>query len=144
MSTSTCTTYNATRSSSPATSPFYAAECAFERLTTGPTPLTLDGAQLGEPFPAETLTLDTVRKIVLRRSSQLGPRDAVWAELVHNAQTHGGDWTIAAVGMALPALKWLGGAYGKGTTVIPQIWTGRSWPVSWSTWPKSTSTAPAS
>ena len=113
MSTSTCSTYNATRSSSPATSPFYAAEWAFERLTIGPTPLTLDGAQLGEPFPAEPLTLDTVRKIVLRRSSHLGPRDAVWAELVRNARTHGGDWTIAAVGMALPALKWLGGAYAK-------------------------------
>lgn len=113
MSTTAHTTYTATRSSSPASSPFYAAECAFERLASGPNPLILNGAQLGEPFPAEPLTLDAVRRIVLKRSSQIGPRDRVWAELVRNARTHGGDWTIAAVGMALPALKWLGGAYAK-------------------------------
>jgi len=111
MSTTAYTTYTATRSSSPASSPFYAAECAFERLASGPDSLILDGAQLGEPFSAESLTLDAVRKIVLKRSNQIGPRDRVWAELVRNARTYGGDWTIAAVGMALPALKWLGGAY---------------------------------
>ncbi|MBS2545403.1 sigma-70 region 4 domain-containing protein [Catenulispora sp. NL8] len=111
MSTNTFTTYTATRSSSPTSSPFYAAECAFNRLTTGPNPLTLDGMQLGEPFPAQRLMLDAVREIVLKRSNQIAPRDAVWVELVRNVRTYGGDWTIAAVGMALPALKWLGGAY---------------------------------
>lgn len=76
---------------------------AFTWLVTGPDPVSLNG-RLFEGLPDRDVPLDEVRDRVLARHCPQGTRDAVWAHLVLRARTEGGTWTIAAVGVALPAL----------------------------------------
>jgi len=82
----------------------------FAQLTCAPGPWTLDcttvgglpGAQLG--LPPGAVPLPALRDWMLAHRHNYPARDAVWRELVTRARALRGDWRIAAVGMAMPAL----------------------------------------
>ncbi len=75
----------------------------FTLLVTGPQPLSLNG-RLFTGLPDEEIPLDEVRDRLLARRCPQATRDAVWAHLVLRSRTEGATWTVAAVGVALPAL----------------------------------------
>jgi hypothetical protein len=76
---------------------------AFTWLVTGPEPLSLNG-RLFPGLPDRSIALDEVRDRLLAKRCPQATRDAVWAHLVLRARTDGATWTVAAVGVALPAL----------------------------------------
>ncbi|HWD05010.1 MAG TPA: hypothetical protein VG674_21430 [Amycolatopsis sp.] len=76
----------------------------FTLLVTGPQPLSLNG-RLFTGLPDEEIPLDEVRDRLLARRCPQATRDAVWAHLVLRSRTEGATWTVAAVGVALPALN---------------------------------------
>ncbi|MFC4148021.1 hypothetical protein ACFO0M_17335 [Micromonospora mangrovi] len=88
-------------------SPFDAVDAAFTALTTGPAPMTLDLDSLGHDtgLPAGVMALPALRDWLLRRPDAYAARDAVWRELVRRARLDGPSWVIAAVAMAMPALR---------------------------------------
>ncbi|MCF2531188.1 hypothetical protein [Yinghuangia soli] len=61
------------------------------------------------------MPLDELRDLLLRRRCPMEVRDLVWAHLVTQARTYGGDWTTACIGMALPGLapvcRWMGARF---------------------------------
>jgi hypothetical protein len=75
----------------------------FTLLVTGPHPVSLNG-RLFPGLPDEDIPLDEVRDRLLARRCPQTTRDAVWAHLVLRSRTKGATWTVAAVGVALPAL----------------------------------------
>jgi len=75
----------------------------FTWLVTGPGPVGLNG-RLFPGLPDRHLPLDEVRDRLLARRCPQATRDAVWAHLVLRSRTQGATWTVAAVGVALPAL----------------------------------------
>ncbi|GAB1512498.1 hypothetical protein JCM33774_45400 [Actinophytocola sp. KF-1] len=75
----------------------------FTWLVTGPHPVSLNGRHF-EGLPNRQIPLDEVRDRLLARRCPQATRDAVWAHLVLRARTEGATWTVAAVGVALPAL----------------------------------------
>ena len=75
----------------------------FTLLVTGPHPLSLN-CRLFAGLPDEQIPLDEVRDRLLARRCPQTTRDAVWAHLVLRSRTEGATWTVAAVGVALPAL----------------------------------------
>lgn len=76
---------------------------AFNWLVTGPHPVSLNG-RLFTGFPDRDIPLDEVRDRLLARRCSQATRDAVWAHLVLRSRAEGATWTVAAVGVALPAL----------------------------------------
>jgi hypothetical protein len=76
---------------------------AFTWLVTGPHPVSLNG-RLFATMPNRQVPLDEVRDRLLARRCPQATRDAVWAHLVLRSRTEGATWTVAAVGVALPAL----------------------------------------
>ncbi|HTZ44873.1 MAG TPA: hypothetical protein VMB79_13505 [Jatrophihabitans sp.] len=92
-----------TRSRGRDVSPLGVARTAFELLTTGPCPLALDTT--GWPgLPNRLVPLDDLRTRLLAASCPAETRDLVWRQLVTHSRTGGAAWTVACVGMALPAL----------------------------------------
>ncbi len=84
-------------------SPLGVARTAFELLTTGPSPLALDTR--GCPgLPNRLVPLDELRWRLLSPSCPLQTRDTVWGELVTRSRIQGAAWTVACVGLAMPAL----------------------------------------
>ena len=75
----------------------------FTWLVTGPHPVSLNG-RLFPGLPDRYVPLDEVRDRLLARRCPQATRDAVWAHLVLRSRTEGATWTVAAVGVALPAL----------------------------------------
>lgn len=75
----------------------------FNWLVTGPDPVSVDG-RLFAGLPSRQLPLDEVRDHLMARRCTQATRDAVWAHLVLRSRTEGATWTVAAVGVALPAL----------------------------------------
>ncbi|WP_410634374.1 hypothetical protein [Amycolatopsis sp. cmx-4-83] len=75
----------------------------FTLLVTGPHPVSLNG-RLFTGLPDGEIPLDEVRDRLLARRCPQATRDAVWAHLVLRSRTEGATWTVAAVGVALPAL----------------------------------------
>ncbi|MBE8525765.1 hypothetical protein ILP97_51230 [Amycolatopsis sp. H6(2020)] len=75
----------------------------FTLLVTGPYPLSLN-CRLFAGLPDEQIPLDEVRDRLLARRCPQTTRDAVWAHLVLRSRIEGATWTVAAVGVALPAL----------------------------------------
>ncbi|MGO1053659.1 hypothetical protein [Crossiella sp. CA198] len=76
---------------------------AFTWLVMGPEPISVDG-RLFPRLPPRRLPLDEVRDHLLARRCTQATRDAVWAHLVLRSRISGSRWTVAAVGVALPAL----------------------------------------
>ncbi|WP_409490677.1 hypothetical protein [Amycolatopsis sp. cmx-11-12] len=75
----------------------------FTWLVTGPHPVSLNGG-LFPGLPNRRIPLDEVRDRLLARQCPQATRDAVWAHLVLRSRIEGATWTVAAVGVALPAL----------------------------------------
>ncbi|MGH3681848.1 MAG: hypothetical protein ACRDT2_16565 [Natronosporangium sp.] len=67
-------------------------------------PLALDCDKLGAGLPAGRVPLHVLRDWMARHPHAHRARNAVWWELIRRARQTGGDWLIAAVGMAMPAL----------------------------------------
>ncbi|MEV6374811.1 hypothetical protein [Micromonospora musae] len=88
-------------------SPLDAADAAFAALTSDPDPLSIDldvfGPEVG--LPAGVMTLRTVRDWLLAHTDAFRARDVVWVEVIRRARLDGPQWVIAAVGMAMPALR---------------------------------------
>ncbi|MEV6904655.1 hypothetical protein [Amycolatopsis sp. NPDC051372] len=75
----------------------------FAWLVTGPHPVSLNG-RLFDGLPDRDVPLDEVRDHMLARRCPQATGDAVWAHLVLRSRSEGATWTVAAVGMAMPAL----------------------------------------
>jgi hypothetical protein len=75
----------------------------FALLVTGPDPLSLTGSRF-PGLPNRQVPLDEVRDLLLTRKCPQTTWDAVWSYLVMRSRAEGAAWTVAAVGVALPAL----------------------------------------
>lgn len=80
---------------------FGAAQQAFRLLTTGPQPLELDG-HLFSGLPDRYVDLDELRRLL--PSCPQSTQDAVWSEVLTRVQADSPQWTVGAVGVALPSL----------------------------------------
>ncbi|UGQ10546.1 hypothetical protein LO772_27425 [Yinghuangia sp. ASG 101] len=109
-------------------SPLDMARTAFALLVTGPAPLAVDGRAFPH-LPGRTIPLDELRDRLLLRRCPLETRDAAWAHLVTRSRTEGAAWTVACVGMALPALiplgRWMADRYpGEPWDIHAEVLTG--------------------
>jgi hypothetical protein len=97
-------------------SPLDAVDTAFAALTCDPQPLTLDLDSLGPDtgLPAGVMALPALRDWLLRHPRAYTARDVVWRELIRRARLDGPAWVIAAVGMAMPALRRYAGQLAAG------------------------------
>ncbi|MFF3667458.1 hypothetical protein [Microtetraspora malaysiensis] len=86
-------------------SPLDTAETSFRLLTTGPGSLSLNCATLAPELPRGPVGLLELRMLLTSRHVTDDARDAVWRELVARARQSRSTWTVAAVGMAIPALR---------------------------------------
>jgi hypothetical protein len=90
--------------SNDALSPFDTLETAFRLLTTGPSPLSIDGRAVcglpDRPFP-----LDELGSRLLDPSISYHTRDVALAVLLRRARRDGGAWTVGLGGMLLPGLR---------------------------------------
>ncbi|SCG77622.1 hypothetical protein [Micromonospora inositola] len=88
-------------------SPLDAADAAFAALTCDPAPMTLDPDTFAPDtgLPDDAMTLPALRDWLLAHPRAFTARDEVWRELTRRARLHGPAWVIAAVGMAMPALR---------------------------------------
>ncbi|GGP12271.1 pilin [Nonomuraea glycinis] len=86
-------------------SPLDTAETSFRLLTTGPGSLPLNGSTIAAELPRGMVCLRELRMLLTSRHVSDDTRDAVWRELVTRARQSGSTWTVAAVGMAIPALR---------------------------------------
>src|SRR5256885_8385179 len=96
------------------TLPLNIARDTFSWLVSGPHPLAVDGRRF-PGLPRRPVPLDELRDRLLQRYCPRRTRDAVWAHLVRRSRAEGASWTVACVGMALPALassaRWLAARY---------------------------------
>ncbi|ALG06938.1 hypothetical protein AOZ06_08365 [Kibdelosporangium phytohabitans] len=83
--------------------PLDSARTAFEWLVTGVDPLSIDGGRF-PGLPRRAMPLDELRDLLLDAKLPWPTVDAVWAHLIERSRAEGGAWTVACVGMALPAL----------------------------------------
>ena len=94
--------------------PLDTARDTFTALVTGPDPLALNG-RLFSGLPDQTIPLDDLRDRLMRPGCPRRVRDAVWRHLVLRSRVEGATWTVACVGVALPALasvaSWLAERY---------------------------------
>lgn len=95
-------------------SPLDAAEHIFQLVAGEPYGLTLDGTALAPELPQRYIPLTELRGLLTRRTVTDTARDAVWRELVRRARLLGPMWLVAAVGMALPALRGIAGRITSG------------------------------
>jgi hypothetical protein len=84
--------------------PFQVAGDCFRLLLDGPAPLSVDGRDF-PGLPARRIPLNDLRDRLLSGRCGRRTRDRVWAHLATRARTDGPAWTVACVGMALPALS---------------------------------------
>ncbi|WP_263249600.1 sigma-70 RNA polymerase sigma factor region 4 domain-containing protein [Saccharopolyspora rosea] len=76
---------------------------AFGFLLAGPHPISLDGRAI-PGLPPRFVPLDQVQELVMHSRCPQRLRDGVWCHLTTRSRVEGGTWTVACVGMALPAL----------------------------------------
>lgn len=79
------------------------ARTAFDWLVTGPAPLCIDG-RFFPGLPDRRIPLDELRELLLDPHLPMSAVDLVWMHLVSRSRDEGGAWTVACVGVALPAL----------------------------------------
>jgi hypothetical protein len=101
-------------------SPLDIAETSFRLLATGPGNLALDCAGLAPDLPQSTVGLLELRRLLTSRTVGNDTRDAVWRVLVTRSREQGAPWTVAAVGMAIPALRLIAGALARHTPTADQ------------------------
>jgi hypothetical protein len=83
--------------------PLDSARTAFEWLVTGPGPLAIDG-RFFPGLPRRRVPLNELRTLLLDPGVPMPTVDLVWMHLVARSRDEGGAWTVACVGVALPAL----------------------------------------
>ncbi|PXY18279.1 hypothetical protein [Prauserella flavalba] len=83
--------------------PLESARAAFEWLVSGPDPLSIDG-RFFPGLPQRRVPLDELRELLLDPDLPLAAVDLVWMHLVTRSRDTGNAWTVACVGVALPAL----------------------------------------
>ena len=81
------------------------AQRIFALVTAEPTNLFLCGEDFGDELPPGRIGLPRLRDLLLRPSTPLATRDAVWRELIGRAQTARSTWVVVALGMAMPGLR---------------------------------------
>ena len=81
------------------------AERSFQLLTTGPSPLAVDGKAIGHGLPARAVPLGELRELLLKRTASDDLKDAAWRELVRQARAGDPAWVVGCVGVAMPGLK---------------------------------------
>jgi predicted DNA-binding protein (UPF0251 family) len=79
------------------------ARTAFDWLVTGPVPLSIDG-RFFPGLPGRRVPLDELRERLCDPRLPMSAVDLVWMHLVGRSRDEGGAWTVACVGVALPAL----------------------------------------
>nr|WP_052165586.1 hypothetical protein [Micromonospora purpureochromogenes] len=94
-------------------SPLAAADRAFTLLVQPPTHVGFDGRGF-DGLPDEILPLERLRALLLSPQTGVEVRDAVWRELVVRARRDGPAWVVAAVGIAMPGLRHVGGLLAAG------------------------------
>jgi hypothetical protein len=89
------------------TTPLDAADTAFAALTCDPQPLALDLDRYASDtgLPGGVMALPALREWLLAHPRAYAARDEVWRDLIRRARLDGPAWVIAAVGMAMPALR---------------------------------------
>lgn len=92
-------------------SPLHTVETAFAALCAEPQPLGFFGAAVHPQLPARWIPLDELRKALIAKKYDLHVCDAVWREIIDRSRAEGAAWTVAAAGMAAPALKWVARMY---------------------------------
>ncbi|MGA5305938.1 hypothetical protein ACPCHT_39030 [Nucisporomicrobium flavum] len=85
--------------------PFEVTATSFRLLTTGPEPLSIDGAALGGGLPRRRIALSELASILMHPSCDYTTSDQVWRLLLGRARTDGPAWVVGAVGVALPGLR---------------------------------------
>ncbi|WP_194891343.1 sigma-70 family RNA polymerase sigma factor [Catenulispora pinisilvae] len=85
---------------------------AFDALCGCPASLALDTTSFTSDLPDRVVGLDELQRLLLAGASQAA-RDAVWAEIVRKARRDA-KWQLAAVGMALPAIRNVAGSLARG------------------------------
>jgi hypothetical protein len=83
--------------------PLDSARAAFEWLVTGPCPVSIEGWRF-PGLPRRRVPLDELRDLLLDADLPMSTVDPVWAHLVTRSRDEGATWTVACVGVALPAL----------------------------------------
>ena len=86
-------------------SPLDALEASFRSLCAGPSPLALDGHEIGRPFPARTITLNELRAMLLHPSTPYAARDRAMRVLCARAAAERGAWIVGLGGVLLPGLR---------------------------------------
>ncbi len=87
----------------PEVLPLETARRAFNWLVVGPHPVAIDGRQF-PGLPTRLVPLDELLGLLLEEDCGQELRDAVWVHLVERSRLEGATWTVACVGMAMPAL----------------------------------------
>ncbi|MGH3761314.1 hypothetical protein [Actinophytocola sp.] len=72
-------------------------------MVTGPDPLSIDG-RFFPGLPRRRVPLNELRELLLDPGVPMPTVDLVWMHLVTRSRDEGNAWTIACVGVALPAL----------------------------------------
>jgi hypothetical protein len=83
--------------------PLDSARTAFEWLATGPSPVSVEGWRF-PGLPRRRVPLDELRDLLLDTHLPMSTVDPIWVHLVTRSRDEGGTWTVACVGVALPAL----------------------------------------
>lgn len=90
----------------PSTKPTSAlswAQTAFGLLTCQPAPLSFDARPI-PGLPDRTLPLDELRALLVGAPHYVETTDALWRQLASHVRQWGPEWTVGAVGVALPGL----------------------------------------
>lgn len=67
--------------------------------------VTIDGGRISHDLPAQHVSLEDLRIIMLKRRTSDRLKEAVWSHLVRMSHAQADPWVIAAAGMMLPGLK---------------------------------------
>jgi len=92
------------RTIDPSETPFDTLRHAFAALLADPCPLVIPAGELPLPAPARDLSLSAVKKLLLDPSTAGAVKRSVWAAIVRRSQRGQSAWTLAAAGLAYPAL----------------------------------------
>jgi predicted DNA-binding protein (UPF0251 family) len=77
---------------------------AFDALVDAPVPMSVDGEAIGSGLPERDLPLAEIKSLLMSRRTLESAKRALWCAVVDMAQSEGGAWRVAAVGLAYPGL----------------------------------------
>ena len=89
----------------PVHSPLADLEAAFRRASRGPTPLAVEGSEIGPDLPARAIPLDELRVLLLHTPVAYATKDRALGLVAARAQAGDDLWTVAFAGLLMPGLK---------------------------------------